>query len=157
MPFDFTAIDYEISSFQVVEIDLPSGEYFFGDPCYAFKNEGSENSWANLLDSSTSEDLSVVAGKTQDNMHVVAYNTAYGDGYYNAFDNTGHNIAGIPVDAGLIGLTDVRIADAEGINRQELLRLGAILTLDNPKISVNGVSTITVIDDHGRYFVRTSD
>ena len=86
-------------------VKVPAGKYWLGDPCYSVPN----NLWDALLDSCETFNLPI--GKvTKDGQEyeVLAFGTAYGDGVY--FDQHQHHF---PVDAGLIGLTPVGLADGE--------------------------------------------
>ena len=82
------------------KVVVPAGDYWLGDPCYAVPDD----LWHELLESSgyfLDKPFGTVAGH-----NVLAFGTAYGDGVYlDQFDNQ------YPVDAGLIGLTPVGLAN----------------------------------------------
>lgn len=80
-------------------VTVPAGRYFLGDPCYAVPNEY----WTPLLDSCDFFDGSPVG--QANGSQVLAFGTAWGDGTYN--DQHGNSY---PVDAGLIGLTPIALA-----------------------------------------------
>lgn len=86
-------------------VKVPPGKYWLCDPCYAVP----DNLWGPLLDSCETFNLPI--GKvTKDGKEyqVLAFGTAYGDGCYT--DQDGRSF---PVDAGLIGLTPVDLADGD--------------------------------------------
>ena len=79
-------------------ITLPAGRYIIGDPCYSIPNE----QWDEILqqtDCFESPEGSFKSEETGEEIHVVAFGTAYGDGVYT--DQGGREY---PVDAGLIGI-----------------------------------------------------
>ncbi len=80
-------------------VTVPAGRYFLGDPCYAVPNEY----WTPLLESCDFFDGSPVG--QANGAQVLAFGTAWGDGTYN--DQHGNCY---PVDAGLIGLTPIALA-----------------------------------------------
>jgi hypothetical protein len=84
-------------------VKVPAGKYWLGDPCYSVPSE----LWGPLLDSCETFNLPIGAvTKDGQKYQVLAFGTAYGDGCYrDQFDNS------FPVDAGLIGLTPVGLAD----------------------------------------------
>ena len=87
------------------EVTVPAGKYWLGDPCYAVPSDF----WMDLLNSCKIFELPI--GKvTKDGQEyeVLAFGTFYGDGCYG--DQHNHSF---PVDAGLIGLTPVGLADGE--------------------------------------------
>ena len=81
------------------KVIVPAGEYWLGDPCYAVPDD----LWDALLHSSDFFMDKPIG--TVDGFNVLAFGTAYGDGVYlDQHDNE------YPVDAGLIGLTPVKLA-----------------------------------------------
>ena len=84
---------------------VPPGQYWLGDPCYSVPSE----LWGPLLDSCETFNLPIGTVTKDGQTHqVLAFGTAYGDGCYrDQFNNS------FPVDAGLIGLTPVGLADGE--------------------------------------------
>jgi len=86
-------------------VSVPAGRYWLCDPCYAVPS----NLWNDLLDSNNCFDNPVGKVKASDGniYHVLAFGTAYGDGVY--ADQFGNQF---PVDAGLIGLTPVGLAES---------------------------------------------
>ena len=86
-------------------VKVPPGKYWLGDPCYSVPSE----LWCPLLDSCETFDRPIgTVTKDGQEYQVLAFGTAYGDGVYrDQFDNS------FPVDAGLIGLTPVGLADGE--------------------------------------------
>jgi len=84
-------------------VTVPPGKYWLGDPCYSVP----ENLWMPLLNSCEIFELPIGrVTKDGQEYQVLAFGTAYGDGCYT--DQSGHSF---PVDAGLIGLTPVGLAD----------------------------------------------
>lgn len=80
-------------------VTVQPGTYYLCDPCYAVT--GSE--WMGVLDASNYLTETYAEGNRG---IIVAFGTEWGDGYYE--DQFGN---GYPVDAGLIGLVDVRYND----------------------------------------------
>ena len=79
-------------------VTLPAGRYIIGDPCYSVPDD----QWSDLLDQTdcfASPEGSFKSEETGEEVHVVAFGTAYGDGVYT--DQGGREY---PVDAGLIGI-----------------------------------------------------
>ena len=81
---------------------VPAGTYYFGDPCYAVPDQF----WMELLNSCDffSDTLE---GKVN-GLTVYSAGTMYGDGMYS--DNLNRKF---PVDAGMIGLTPVALAELD--------------------------------------------
>ena len=84
-----------------VTVTLSPGEYWIGDPCYIVPDDW----WMQLLQTS---DYLQCPGKI-DGVEVVAFRTYYGDGVYK--DNLGNKYG---VDAGLLGVVDIRQAKKAG-------------------------------------------
>ena len=79
-------------------ITLPAGRYIIGDPCYSVPDD----QWDDLLDKTEcfeSPEGSFKSEETGEEVRVVAFGTAYGDGVYT--DQGGQRFA---VDAGVIGI-----------------------------------------------------
>lgn len=114
-------------------VKLPAGTYFLGDPCYAVTESAV---WTEYVE--TAYDGNYWSGGAFINgFPVVALSTMYGDG---AFPITGvttlstekavdfSKISSIPVDSGLIGLTDLRASDVQ----DSILRsMGLIISFDS--------------------------
>lgn len=90
-----------MSRIQTESHTLPAGKYYLGDPCYSFQK--SHSRWIKALETSEYFDKPYTEPRKGT---AVAFNTAYGDGRYR--DNKGNSY---PVDAGMIGLVPVRMAD----------------------------------------------
>ncbi len=75
---------------------VPAGTYYLCDPCYVIPDA----EWSDILDLT---DMYEQEYNDPERGVTMAFGTAYGDGTY--FDQTGK---AYDVDAGLIGLTDVR-------------------------------------------------
>lgn len=84
-------------------VSVPAGKYWLGDPCYSVPH----SLWADLLTSCEFFEYPVgkVTTESGETYQVLAFGTKYGDGCYQ--DQHGHEF---PVDAGLIGLTPVGLA-----------------------------------------------
>jgi hypothetical protein len=82
-----------------MDIRMPPGQYYVGDPCYVFNRKhwdelGAQTNW---FDRSVGE---------LNGQKMIAFGTAYGDGLYS--DQNGRMY---PVDAGLIGVVPVELID----------------------------------------------
>jgi len=84
------------------EIAVPAGKYWLGDPCYAVPSD----LWMDLLNSCQIFESPIGTIKGEKVYEVLAFGTAHGDGCYE--DQHGNSF---PVDAGLIGLTPVDLAE----------------------------------------------
>ena len=85
------------------QIVMPPGKYRLGDPCYSVPNDR-WSEWLDATGSSLNDEDNIYA--LLDGWPIIGFSTAYGDGSYEGSD--GHSY---PVDAGLIGLVPVEIAD----------------------------------------------
>ena len=74
---------------------LPAGDYFVGDPAYAFDGDA----WTEALDSSEGFDELNYGAKIMQGPAFTASGTAYGDGTYTGSDGKSYS-----VDAGLLGV-----------------------------------------------------
>lgn len=84
-------------------VKVPPGKYWLGDPCYSVPND----LWMPLLNSCEIFEKPIgTVTKDGQEYQVLAFGTFHGDGCYR--DQSGHSF---PVDAGLIGLTPVGLAD----------------------------------------------
>jgi hypothetical protein len=92
----------------VDDVTVPAGEYFLGDPSYAIEPH---EVWMHLLESCNYFEKPI--GQLPDGTEVIAFNTAYGDGYFP--DDHGNMY---PVDAGLIGLVPVTPATEAALAEQ---------------------------------------
>lgn len=79
---------------------LPPGEYWVGDPCYAFEDS---KVWMALLESADYTSDRRILEASAEGEAFIASGTAYGDGCY--LDRGGNEYW---VDAGLIGVTPAR-------------------------------------------------
>ena len=88
----------------VIEVIMPAGTYWLGDPCYSVKRED----WSDWLDAAWERNGSdgnahaILCAQVPSGAWVLGMPTAYGDGCY--ADNRGFYYG---VDAGLIGLVPV--------------------------------------------------
>ena len=101
-------------------VTVPAGRYFLGDPCYAVPNEY----WMPLLESCDFFEGSPIG--QANGSQVLAFGTAWGDGTYN--DQHGNSY---PVDAGLIGLTPIALAQQRD-DFEQLESLGRFVDFDSP-------------------------
>lgn len=101
---EVTALDGVTARVCVV---VPAGEYWLGDPCYTVPDR-LWMGWLEACDYTNSETDHVLAANIDGHM-ALGVHTMYGDGLY--YSSDGHEL---PVDAGLIGLVDVRIAPDGG-------------------------------------------
>ena len=79
---------------------IQAGKYYLGDPCYSF-----EDGWHKVLDETDCFDNPTTK---IDGYQILGFKTAYGDGEYRS--NTGRTFC---VDAGMIGLVPVELAEVE--------------------------------------------
>lgn len=125
---------------------VPAGTYYFGDPCYAVPNEF----WMGLLNSCNYFQDTLVG--TVNGFTVYSAGTMYGDGEY--YDSQGR---AFPVDAGMIGLTPVALAelDKAAFKDGKLEVFGShLITLTEPtEFSSDGEGRITL----GGNVINTGD
>lgn len=86
---------------------LPAGDYFVGDPCYAFE---AQDMWMALLEDAdyTNTEQRILEANAAGRSFTAAV-TAYGDGVY-----TDQHDRVYGVDAGILGVVPVASADDEG-------------------------------------------
>jgi hypothetical protein len=105
-------------------VTVPPGEYFLGDPSYAFR--GDQDAWESLLQSCDFFEKPV--GKSPDGMEVVAFSTAWGDGLYPGNDGEKYYIG-----CGLIGLVPVTPAtEAEFARHKDAAKFAQRVKFDEP-------------------------
>ncbi len=112
-------------------VTVPAGRYFLGDPCYAVPNEY----WMPLLESCEVFEGSPVG--QANGLQVLAFGTVWGDGTY--YDQHG---ASYPVDAGLIGLTPIALAQQHN-DFEQLEGLGCIVNFDSPTTCTKAEGVLT--------------
>jgi hypothetical protein len=122
-------------------VTVPAGRYFLGDPCYAVPDEY----WEPLLDSCDFFDGSPVG--QANGSQVLAFGTAWGDGTYN--DQHGNSY---PVDAGLIGLTPIALAQQRD-DFEELEGLGRFVDFEGPTTCTKEAGVLTF----GKYAIDTDE
>ena len=93
----------QVTTVKTHTVVIPPGEYWVGDPCYAYTNN-SDSLWMPLLCNFLDDSPLAQVG---DNWFV-AFPTAYGDGVY--LDQDGREYG---VDAGLIGVVPVDSAEPD--------------------------------------------
>lgn len=108
---------------------MPAGRYYIGDLCYVMHNEWTEFCELTMPNNQCLDGEFVLA----DGRRFATYGTAYGDGTYQSNIGTSHS-----VDAGLIGC--IRVEDIRDNTYEDIERLGAIVTFDQP---------FEVGEDHG--------
>lgn len=86
---------------QIKSVTMPAGKYWVGDPCYAVP----DHRWIEWLEAADYTEQNVLVAEL-DGRTILGIGTAYGDGTYPGSDGNEY-----PVDAGLIGLVPVEIAD----------------------------------------------
>lgn len=93
-----------------IQYEMPSGEYWIGDPGYCFPHDGLlENKWGELLEEFNDDGFSILDnGKIK----VWAVATTFGDGLY--FSNYRDKFS---VDSGLIGIITQESIDY--LNRED--------------------------------------
>jgi hypothetical protein len=85
-----------------ITLTMPAGKYYLGDPCYSVPKDR----WMEWLKAADYENAGCVLIADLEGRKVIGFGTAYGDGVYaDQFGNT------YGVDAGLIGLVPVEIAE----------------------------------------------
>lgn len=114
-----------MSNKDYVELTLPAGKYFIGDPCYVIADEKwdevSDQMFPGIVGHPDYENHDIVV----DGIHFFAYSTAYGDGLYDDFDNFKY-----PVDSGSIGAVPFElVSKREG---ESLEDYGRIIEVDQP-------------------------
>lgn len=98
-----------------------TGKYYIGDPCYCFSND---NTWGNLCNSWFGLNESPIA--VSENVEVVGFSTAYGDGNYAGY--IGSKRHDFPVDAGMLGVVPESFIEIES-SFVDTERLGVIVEL----------------------------
>lgn len=88
---------------------VPPGTYVVGDPCYSIPDD----KWMDWLEAAdfTVADRNHVLFAEVDGHPCVGVSTAYGDGEYEGSDGNSY-----PVDAGLIGLVAIEVADKRSVD-----------------------------------------
>ena len=119
---------------------LPKGTYFLGDPCYAIQDDERWQKIVNhMYDGSHDSDADVmkISSKNGKTDACIFYgSTAYGDGRYE--DQNGNEF---PVDAGLIGLVPMSVANPESMVLSECGKL------------VNFVREVEISWDEGHFVI----
>lgn len=88
----------------ITNVNMPAGEYFVGDPCYAVPDERWLE-WLEAADYDAEPNPRILIAEL-DGKPVLGIGTAHGDGNYPGSDGNSY-----PVDAGLIGVVPVEIGD----------------------------------------------
>lgn len=85
-------------------VTLPPGRYVVGDPCYSIADDAWME-WLEAADYTNKHRDHILAAPVRGRM-AVGIHTAWGDGIYYGSDGSQ-----FPVDAGLIGLVPIQVAD----------------------------------------------
>lgn len=132
---------------------LPKGTYFLGDPCYAIQDDERWQEVVNrMYDGSHNKDadVMVVPSKSGKSDAKIFYgSTAYGDGRYE--DQNGNEF---PVDAGMIGLVPMSIAEPEGMN---LSKCGKIVNFETDVFVEWDDGYFFISGDNQTYKIDTGD
>lgn len=113
---------------EVLSVHMPAGTYYVGDPCYVVPDHRWME-WLALADpdvfgenpTRTDGGTARIMNAELDGHPVLGIGTKYGDGVYVGSDGERYG-----VDAGLIGVVSVEIADATGLS------LGSVVKFDRP-------------------------
>lgn len=108
---------------------VPPGTYYVGDPCYVFEHDN----WIDLLDAicNLGGDLSGNKVYVSECGLIWMHQTEFGDGQYLGYGSMisgGHFM--FPVDAGVLGLVDVRYISEE--KREYADGLGVFIEVSEP-------------------------
>lgn len=95
-----------------VSLEMPAGTYWVGDPCYGVPDQR----WMEWLEAADYESNHPVLYAELDGHPVVGLTTAYGDGVYH--DGPGNEY---PVDAGLIGMVPVAVAQEKPFGMRKVV------------------------------------
>lgn len=126
---------------KVWAVTVPAGHYFLGDPCYAVPNE----CWMHLLETCDFFEGSPIG--QANGSQVLAFATAWGDGVYDDQDGNAY-----PVDAGLIGLTPIALAQQRD-DFDRLESLGRFVDFDRPTTCSKAEGVLTF----GNYIIDTDE
>ena len=133
------------------QVQVNPGKYVLGDPCYCFPNH---DLWLALGESCVWFEDSPVGMITFNGTtyNVLGFHTKYGDGTYG--DNQGNQY---PVDAGLLGLVPLELAEALGVEFDADLhqivefKHGATCTCDDGDMWFGGHHINTSDDEDNDY------
>lgn len=125
----------QVESKNVWRVWVPAGKYLIGDPCYAVpdgpREDNAKDMWSEAGESCGWWDASPVATvKVQGKEYnILGFGTAWGDGTYRGSDGFEYS-----VDAGLIGLVPLEIADTKKYGDQEVNR---VIEFDRETLCIN--------------------
>lgn len=91
-----------MTTVRTTAVEMPAGEYWVGDPCYAVPDER----WMEWLEAADYMNEHSLLVADLDGHTVLGLGTAYGDGVFVGSDGFDYG-----VDAGLIGVVPVEVAD----------------------------------------------
>lgn len=128
---------------------LPSGNYWFGDPCYVAGVD--DDAWQKWVDISaeTSDDFSTPLSGAMYNEHpVISANTEYGDGVYTDSDGFRYS-----VDTGSLAMIAEKLVSAMNIKFKDIENYGTWHYFENDFTFRNRQGVIsfgkTTIDTNG--------
>jgi len=119
-----------------VEVEIPAGEYWLGDPCYTVPDD-MWMPWLEAADYKNQGDV-LVAQVPGTSFHVLGFGTKWGDGVYQGTDGENYG-----VDAGLIGLVPV------GLFPETTSSLSTKIVFEGPRKAVwrdNGLLSFGDVD-----------
>lgn len=129
------------ATLNIGSVTMPAGEYYVGDPCYAFDNHKRWMKWLKDADFDATPYprylLAEVEGRP-----VLGIGTAYGDGAYSGTDGFEYG-----VDAGLLGVVPVEVAEDNALYAMKKT------TFDKPFTCSYDEGTITL----GHIVIETGD
>lgn len=121
------------------EAELPAGNYWFGDPCYAAgKDDKAWQEWVAVASEASNDFSDPVSGASLGEYPVVAANTLYGDGLYLGSDGFSYG-----VDAGCLSPVPGPLLEKMGIDKSELDGLGTWINVTEPTKLKNSDGIIT--------------
>lgn len=127
-------------------LKVKAGTYYIGDICYALNDDIYQKYWGNQF--SFDSGLYDVDGK-----QFAVLPTAYGDGCYRG---RGDNFdCDFPVDAGVIGLVDIRLVDKFDTNAP--INFGKVVTFEQDIMFSYDFGTITILSKDFLVTIVTDD
>lgn len=114
-----------------VEVTIPAGRYYLGDPCYVIRDDD----WMPLLENSDyfRNPVGKVGGHD-----ILAFSTKHGDGtFYDQHKNE------YDVDAGLIGLVPVAYGGKQHENREVEFKSQTLCWSDDGVLHFGGITINT--------------
>lgn len=100
---------------QIKAVEMPAGEYWVGDPCYAVPDKN----WIEWLEAADYKAQRRVLIAEVGGHSVLGVGTAHGDGEY--YGKNRERSFRFPVDAGLLGVVPVALAEEEPTGMQRVV------------------------------------